>query len=222
MRIRTVLFDLDGTLLNTNEFIVASFLHTLSYFYPGQFQRADVIPFIGPPLKTTFGNLAKSQDEVDACIQMYREYNHAHHDKMVEPFPQVKEVLTDLKQAGIQLGIVTSKLRYTVEMGLRLIEIEPLLDVVVALGDVRHPKPHPEPILTALSRLHAKKDETLMVGDFPADIKSGKQAGVKTAGVSWTWHGVENLYAEKPDYILQEMKDLLEIIQSGSNSYAKD
>lgn len=212
MAIKTVLFDLDGTILNTNELIVSSFLYTLDYFYPGQYEREDVVPFIGPPLVVTFGQMTADEQQVEACIEMYRKHNHEHHDTMAKSFPQVKEVLSKLKEAGIQIGIVTSKLRSTVDMGIQLLGIESLLDVIVAVDDVKNPKPHPEPVLLAMEKLGAKKDETLMVGDYRSDIESGKGAGVKTAGVTWTWHGEDSLRQANPDYMLHEMKDLLKIV----------
>ncbi|MFX3630132.1 MAG: pyrophosphatase PpaX [Ectobacillus sp.] len=210
MRTNTILFDLDGTLINTNELIISSFLHTLNVYYPNRYQREDVLPFIGPSLRETFGVM--NPEKVDEMIQCYREYNHKHHDLLVEEYETVYETVEELHRGGYKIGIVTTKARPTVEMGLKLARLKPFFDVVVTLDDVRKVKPDPEPIEKALYLLGAKAPEALMVGDNHHDILAGHNAGTKTAGVAWSIKGREYLAAYKPTYILEKMSDLLTIL----------
>ena len=93
MRINTVLFDLDGTLINTNELIISSFLHTLHTYYPNQYKREDVLPFIGPSLHDTFSKIDESK--VEEMITSYREFNHDHHDELVEEYETVYETVRE-------------------------------------------------------------------------------------------------------------------------------
>jgi pyrophosphatase PpaX len=209
MKVNTILFDLDGTLINTNELIIASFLHTLEHYFPGQYKREQVLPYIGPSLFTTFSSLKPGQEE--EMIQMYREFNHKMHDELVTEYETVYETLEELKQAGFKLGIVTTKLKNTVTMGLALTKLDRFFETIVALDDVTHEKPHPEPVLKALKQLNSRPEEAIMVGDNYHDIESGKHAGTKTAGVAWSIKGKDFLAQYNPDYMLEKMSDLLAI-----------
>jgi pyrophosphatase PpaX len=210
MNINTILFDLDGTLIDTNELIISSFLHTLNKFYPNKYQREDVLPFMGPPLYETFVEIDK--ERVQELIDTYREYNIANHDLLVKEFEGVFETVQWLKQQGYKLAIVTTKMSNVVMMGLKLTKLDPFFDVVVAIDHVTNPKPHPEPIEKALQQLNAKPEEALMVGDNHHDILAGKHAGTKTAGVAWSVKGREHLAQYEPDFMLGKMSDLKDIL----------
>lgn len=210
MNINTILFDLDGTLIDTNELIISSFLHTLNKFYPGQYQREDVFPFMGPTLHETFSGI--DQERVQELIDTYREYNISNHDLLVKEFEGVFETVQWLKQEGYKLGIVTTKMSNVVMMGLKLTKLDQFFDVIVAIDHVTNPKPHPEPIEKALQQLDAKPEEALMVGDNHHDIVGGKNAGTKTAGVAWSAKGRKHLAKYEPDFMLEKMSDLRGIL----------
>lgn len=212
MSYKTVLFDLDGTLLDTNELIIASFLYTLEQFCPEKgYGRQDVIARMGLPLRDM---LASFHDEqVEEMMAVYREHNFANHDKMVKAFQHVPEVLAELDKRGIVMGVVTTKQKNTVEMGLRLCQIERYMRSVVTIEDVANPKPHPEPVLKAMKELSAEQETTLMVGDSRYDIEAAKQAGIDSAGVAWSLKGEEYLRQYEPTYMLQDMRDLLTIVE---------
>jgi pyrophosphatase PpaX len=209
-KINTVLFDLDGTLIDTNELIISSFLHTLEHYYPSQYKRDDVLPFLGPTLRETFEPMDHSK--VDEMIATYRKYNLTHHDTFVTEFPTVLDTVKILKEKGYKVGIVTTKLYDVVMKGLKLTKLDSYFDVIVALDHVEKAKPDPEPILNALKQLESKPEEAIMVGDNYHDILAGKNAGTKTAGVAWTIKGRDYLVQFDPDYILEEMADLLKIL----------
>jgi pyrophosphatase PpaX len=113
--IRAVLFDLDGTLLDTRELIVASFRHTLG---EGPDVARDILPTFGEPLRATFARLAPGREE--ELVARYRSYNLEHHDRMVRAFPGAREALVALRAAGIACAVVTSKMRATAGRGLRI------------------------------------------------------------------------------------------------------
>lgn len=208
--ITTILFDLDGTLIDTNELIIATYLHTLEKYYPSRYKREDVLPFIGPSLHEVFSTM--DPDRVEEMILEYRTYNLANHDLLTKEFPGVLDTVQTLKEKGYKLGIVTTKLHDTVLKGLRLMELEEYFECIVALDHVNKAKPDPEPILKALEQLDSRPEEALMVGDNFHDVLAGKNAGTKTAGVAWTIKGREYLAKYEPDYMLEHMADLLTIL----------
>lgn len=208
MNIHTILFDLDGTLIDTNELIIASFIHTFNQ-YGKHITREQAIEFIGPPLKETLS--IADPDMADDMIETYRQHNVTNHDDYVTAFPNVSSTLKELLNKNIQLGVVTTKMRGTVEMGLQTTGLNNYFDTIVTLDDVTYAKPHPEPVVKAMTSLGARPETTLMVGDNSHDIEAGHNAGVKTAGVAWSLKGKETLLTYKPSYMLDDMHDLLGI-----------
>ncbi|MFZ3576933.1 pyrophosphatase PpaX [Virgibacillus sp. DJP39] len=209
MKIHTILFDLDGTLIDTNELIIASFLHTFEH-YKLPITRDEILPFIGPSLKDTFDQIETIDTE--EMIQTYRDHNLHHHDNYVEAYPYVVETLKQLKEKGFKLGVVTTKMRTGVNMGLKLVGLEDLFDTVITLDDVTHAKPHPEPIIKAIKELGANASSTLMVGDNFHDIEAGQNAGVRTAGVAWSIKGRDTLQRLNPTHMLEDIRDLYTIV----------
>jgi pyrophosphatase PpaX len=210
MKIDTLLFDLDGTLIDTNELIISSFMHTLQHYYPGQYSKEDVLQFMGPPLMDSFNKL--NPDKAEEMAQFYRDYNHQKHDELVTEFEGVFDTIKTLHEKGYKLAIVTTKKRFTVEMGLKLTKLDQFFEVVITLDDVTHAKPDPEPLLKALEQLGSKPEKAIMVGDNNHDIEGGKNTGTLTAGVAWAFKGREYIEGLHPDYILDNMSDLLDIL----------
>jgi len=211
MTIKALLFDFDGTLLDTNELIIQTFMHVFDEKFPGQYTKADCIPLIGPSLRQTFERL--TPNEADEMIAKYRAWNEAHHDELVTEFDGVVEGLQQLHAMGIRLVIVSSKVHANIVKGLNLLGVTDLFEYIVGADDVEHVKPHPEPIEKALNYLQLSKDEVIMIGDNSHDIEGGKNAGVKTAGVSWTIRGEAYLQTFNPDYMLKKMSDLITIVR---------
>lgn len=210
--IRTVLFDLDGTILDTNELIFRSFEHVwqrLDY----DVTREKMVPYMGGKLHDMFRDLTGTDDAgAEEMIRIYREYNLAFHDELVVAFPHVKEVLGRLSEAGIRMGVVTTKIRKTSEMGLKLCGLFDFMETLVTLDDVNKAKPDPEPVLLALKRMGANAAETVMVGDSPGDILSAKGAGVASVAVGWTLKSKEELMQYEPNYWIDDLRELLPIV----------
>lgn len=209
MNIRTILFDLDGTLIDTNELIAASFAHTFEQF-GFTFTDEEMLTFNGPPLVDTFR--AYLPDRVDEMVTIYREHNKKHHDMYVKVFPHVEETLKALQEAGIRIAVVTSKMRSVAKHGLEFTGLATYVEHVIALNDVEHAKPHPESVIKAMSLLDAKPETTLMVGDNYQDIEAGQNAGIRTAGVEWSHKGKEFLESYKPTYMFADIQDVLKLI----------
>ena len=208
---KALLFDFDGTLLDTNELIIQTFMHVLNKRFPGQYEPKDCVKFIGPSLTETFTDIAPN--EVEELIHEYREWNHIHHDELVKEYDGVVETLEKLKEMGLRLVIVSTKRRETIARGLDIMGVAHLFEFVIGIDDVTHVKPDPEPILLAIKKLGVAKEDAIMIGDNSHDILGGKNAGVRTAGVAWALKGRDFLQQFNPDYMLEHMSDLISIVK---------
>ena len=212
-KIDTVLFDLDGTLIDTNEVIIQSYQHAFNtHFKDVSLSKDDIIDLIGPPLRTIFNRFTDQDDIVNQAIQTYLDYYTKHEHQLFKLYPQVLEVLKTLKEDGFNIGIVTSKFSKSAMPSVEHFKLGPYFDTFIALEDVSIPKPDPEGVMLALKRLNAKG--AIMVGDNQSDLLAGKQAGVLCAGVAWSIEWVDHLQEVTPDYMLDSMHDLLDIIKS--------
>lgn len=209
--LKALLFDFDGTLLNTNDLIIQSFMHVLEEKFPGQYKPEDCLRFMGPSLTETFEEL--TPNEVEEMTLKYRKWNLEHHDELVKEFDGVMETLEELRALGIRLAIVSTKRRDMIERGLNLMGASHFFELIVGIEDVKNVKPDPEPVLLAIEKLGVGKEEVIMIGDNSHDIESGKNAGVKTAGVAWSLKGEELLNQFNPDYMLQHISDILSIVK---------
>jgi pyrophosphatase PpaX len=210
LKYNTVLFDLDGTLIDTNELIISSFLYTLDKFYPGRYRREDILPHMGKILPEQMAIF--DPDNVEALVETYREHNIRMHDQMVREFPHVADVVKELDRHGVTMGIVTSKQITTTMMGLELFGLKPYMKVVVAHGDTKEHKPHPAPVLLAMEKLKADPAKTIMVGDSTYDIDAAHAAGIAGAAVRWSLKPESLLLSTHPEYMLTDMRELLQIV----------
>ncbi|MGG2112776.1 pyrophosphatase PpaX [Lysinibacillus pakistanensis] len=211
--IKALLFDFDGTLLNTNDLIIQTFMHVLNERFPGQYSPKDCLKFLGPSLKQTMSDIAPGEE--DAMIAKYRKYNELHHDELVTQYPDVVSTLEQLKAMGLKLAIVSTKRNGMIDRGLSVLGANHLFDVRIGTDDVKNVKPDPEPVLLALERLGVNKEEAIMIGDNSHDIEAGHNAGIRAAGVAWAFKGPEYLQQFKPEYMLHHMTDLLDIVKAG-------
>ncbi len=209
MNIKTVLFDLDGTLIDTNELIDESFRYTFKK-YNYDFTDDEIRGFNGPPLRDTFNNLNNGLAE--EMVQTYREHNLANHEAYIRAFPHVEETIKALLEKDIKIGIVSTKMRPGVELGLDIAGLSKYFETIVTIDDVKNPKPHPESVFLAIKKLKAKPAATIMVGDNFHDIEAGRDAGAQTAGVAWSRKGKGFLQQYNPTYMLEDMSDLIKII----------
>ena len=212
--INTVLFDLDGTIIDTNEHIINSFIHALQDHAPAPFSREQIIPRMGMTVEQQIVHFTGTED-VTPFIKDYRSYYDSNHDGNVGPFPQVLEVIEELHARGIAMGVVTTKNRPGTLKVLEMFGLMKYMGSIVTVNDVEHAKPHPEPVLKAVQELGSDPNKTLMIGDSPADILAAQAAGVLSAGVSWSLKGEQALRAYNPEYMLHTMKDLYLVLEQG-------
>ena len=207
---RVVLFDLDGTLIDSERLILASYRHAmqehLGHVPPEEEWKAT----IGQPLVVQMRMFAEREDQIEAMIRTYVSHNLAHHDEYVRPFPEVRATVAAVRESGRILGIVTSKKRRATGMGLARCDLpEDWFAAIVTADDVERYKPEPEPVLEALARLRAAPAEALFVGDSTHDMRSGRAAGVATAAALWGPYSRAQLEPTEPDLWLESPADLL-------------
>jgi pyrophosphatase PpaX len=215
----SILFDLDGTLLDTNELIIESFKHALETHQLEPVSREMIIAQMGRPLSEMMA-IFSSRVDVEEMVKTYREFNIRRHDEMVIIFPHVQEAVIALHAKGLKLGVVTSKVRVTVRQGLQLFGLDPYFSAIVTSDDVRMAKPDPESVLLALNLLGSKPENALMVGDSQFDLLAARAAGVRSAGVAWSLQGEVFLSQFNPNYILRDMLELLEIVAQDADESA--
>jgi pyrophosphatase PpaX len=233
-----VLFDLDGTVVDTVELIVQSFRHAVRTVLGEDLPDEYITAGVGQPLMTQMERL--SNDKARELYDVYREYNHRRHDELIRSYDGIAEALATLKAAGRRLGIVTSKSRDTTAMAFAAVGMRSAFDVVVTASDTEAHKPAPEPILLCLERLAAAgsggpREPTcvrpgadgpapapIYIGDSPVDIRAGRAAGVATAAVGWGVFSREALLASGPDYWLDEPSELVGLCLRGEGRPARE
>jgi pyrophosphatase PpaX len=210
--IQTVLFDLDGTLIDSIRLILDSYHHTLAAHGIPPRTDEDWLRGVGTPLNVQFAEWRDDMGKLEAMVATYREYNLAHHDRMVTVYPGVVSAIGAIRAAGRRTGLVTSKNRQGALRGLTLVRLEAMMDVLVCADEVTNPKPHPEPVEKAVALLGADPGTTVYVGDSIHDMVSGRAAGVRTAAALWGPFGREHLELATPDYWLDTPQDLLTLL----------
>jgi pyrophosphatase PpaX len=211
--IRAVLFDLDGTLIDSVRLILDSYHHTLaSHGLPARSDE-EWLRGVGTPLTAQFAEWQDDQGTLEAMIATYREYNLKHHDRMVTVYPGVVDAVRAIREAGVRTGLVTSKNRKGALRGLTLARLEAMMDVMVCADEVTNPKPHPEPVEKAVALLGADPATTVYAGDSIHDMLSGRAAGVRTAAVLWGPFGRSHLEGAKPDYWVETPGELVGLVK---------
>ena len=207
MRYETVLFDLDGTVIDSGSIILASMRHATREVLGRDYADAELMAAVGGPgLEAQMAVLAP--DRVDELVRVYRAHNEPLHDEL-ECCAGMDAVLVRLKEEGRRLGIVTAKRRATVELAFARVPLAHLFETVVGGDETERHKPDPEPLLLAAERLGANPAETAYVGDSPFDIRAAQAAGMHAVAVTWgRIHDRERLEAEGPDAIVDTAEEL--------------
>jgi pyrophosphatase PpaX len=212
MRFRVVLFDLDGTLIDSGPIILASMRHAAVTVLGREPDEELVRAAIGGP-----GLIAQMRDldpeRTDELVEAYRAHNEPLHETL-ESFDGVLDLLPRLRAEGRRLGIVTAKRRATVELAFaRFPLLRDNIEVLVGAEDTERHKPEPDPILEALRRLDADPADAAYVGDSPFDIRAAKAAGAFAVAVGWGGiHPVERLAEEEPDALVHTTEELHAVV----------
>ena len=182
-RYRCVVFDLDGTLANTIPLIIASYDHALWAIRKTRADPDEARSWIGQTLYGTFS--VRYPEHAEALITAYLDFNLAHLEELTLRYEGIAELLTDLDQAGVTIGVATSKRRSSAEATLRAVGLDGLISVTVGMEDTPAHKPDPAPLLLAVERLGHSPRQAAYVGDAVVDVLAAQSAGMDSIAVTW-------------------------------------
>lgn len=211
---RLVILDFDGTIADTQPLIVSSLKRTISELHLPSRTDEECRSIIGLPLKECFTTLLQVDDEkAEQCADVYRRvFDEDNHPGTVVLFPHVTETIKALHDRGLLLAICSSRGRPTLESFVKDFDLEKYVCMVVSAADVKHAKPHPEPVEKILQALGVKPDEAVVVGDANYDILMGHAAGCRTVGVTYGNQSATDLGAAGADFLIGDFAELLNIL----------
>lgn len=208
-----LLFDLDGTLLDTEQLIKQSFTHVFKQYKP-EYQLSDeeLLSFMGPTLQESF---RKYFDEsmIDELVECYRTYNLAHHDELVKPLPEAKELLHKWKSEGYQIAVVSSKYRDVVVRGLECCDMMKDVDLVLGGNEYEKSKPDKQGLIRACQLMNVSHDDSIYVGDSHSDILAAKNAGMYSVGYVSNAKREQELRNQKPNRVIFHLSELDEVLK---------
>lgn len=209
-----ILFDADGTLIDSEKLIRDSFAHTFKTHKNGyELSDEEFISIMGPPLLDT---MAKHFDAEQAkqAVATYRSYNHENHDAYVRSMKHAKELLAYLQAEGYEMAVVSNKFRELVIRGLKVSGIDTYFDVVVGGDDVKAGKPSIEGIVKACELLQVPLDEIIFVGDSVVDIQAAKNIEAYSIVLASNNEKKDAiLQSAKPKRIINDLLEIKEIVQ---------
>ncbi|WP_315546896.1 HAD family hydrolase [Prevotella koreensis] len=216
---RVFILDFDGTLGDTTNIIVKTMMQTIDELHLPKRTREQCTAMIGLPLKQTFTELYQDFDHTvvddalgDKCVKVYRRLFDINNTQSAVPlFPNVRETLHELHRRGAMLTIASSRASDTLIGYVKSLHLEDIITYIIASDNVKHAKPHAEPVLKTISENNLRPEDCIVVGDTRFDILMAHNAGVKAVGVTYGNGKREELEAVNTDYIIDDFGKLLEL-----------
>ena len=213
-KIKAILFDNDGTIVDSEETILKSAKHTLQTGLG--IKNPDLQEFrklVGLPSIDQFLRYTDDRKKAEELVAIYRADNHSSVESQIKNYDGMIEVLEELKKQGFYLGIVTSKKRDVCVRGLKYLGLYDYFEYIQGSDDWPVHKPDPGALSHACEAIGCKPEEVLYVGDSSYDVDSGNGAGCKTCAVLWGFFEKEWLIPSNPDYFAEVPSDLLDIVK---------
>lgn len=210
--VKAVIFDNDGTLVDTYDLILASFRYATREVLGAVPSEEKLMAKVGQPLATQVKDFTDDEALQERLLTVYREHNHKTHDEAIAIYPEVPELLRRLHDAGYKMGVVTSKKRELASHGLELFDILKYMDFVIGCDECPQHKPDPAPVALGCEMLGLAPQHCIYVGDSPFDLQAANGAGCISAAALWGMFPREVLEAEHPALVLEKPLDLLEYL----------
>ncbi|MDQ6634542.1 MAG: HAD-IA family hydrolase [Gemmatimonadota bacterium] len=208
-----LLFDLDGTLIDSIELILSSARYAFEGFQGRAPTDDEWRALIGRPLTDSFREFVPDEPEIERLIARYREHQLLHHDRLVHAYDGVVAVIRQFARAGYPMALVTSKADWLARRALVHVGLDAVIRVIVGCDSTSRHKPHPEPVYHALSLLRAEAKDAIFVGDSPHDVEAGQGAGVYTIGVTWGAFTVEEMTRSGADLVIHDIQQLPPVVE---------
>jgi pyrophosphatase PpaX len=215
-----VLFDLDGTLLNTIELLLSSVRHAFRDRTGRVPTTEEWIAGIGTPLASQMREYAIDEADLAALMEGYRDYQRAHHDRLTRAYDDVLDTVASLHARGYRMGVVTSKANDIATRSISFVGLDRYIEVMVGYDSTTSHKPNPAPVTYALAALGVPPAAAVFVGDSPHDMFAGNAAGVTTVGALWGPFSRAALMSAAPRYTLDRIRDLPALLDRLSASPA--
>ncbi len=211
--INTVIFDFDGTLINTNDVIAEAWQYTYRYYLGHEMPVEHITKCFGEPLLITMAREFPGVPPEESA-ETYRAHQRAKADELVKMFPRTEDMIKAVKAAGYKVGVVTSRTKESTLFYMKNFGIDHYFDAIVSCDDTDKHKPDPEPLLLGLEKLKASSDEAIMVGDSSFDIRCANNAGVTSVLVDWRMTSDdENFEGCRIDYHIAEPMDMVALLE---------
>ncbi|HEX3866288.1 MAG TPA: HAD-IA family hydrolase [Gemmatimonadaceae bacterium] len=212
---QAILFDLDGTLLDSIELILRSARYAFEKLKRTPPSDDEWRANVGIPLFTTFRRYA-DESEIPTFIAAYREYQLANHDRLTRCYDGAASTISELRRRGHDIAVVTSKSEALAMRGLALVGLARHMDTVVGCDASTRHKPDPEPVRIALRRLDCAPENAIFVGDSVHDVMAGNAAGVRTIAATWGAGRREELEPANPALVLNQIAELTSWLSANS------
>jgi pyrophosphatase PpaX len=209
MKYKAVIFDVDGVLLDSGEYIYSAFEHTFTKNNIKDITKDDINKFFGKSLAGMLKGLVPDMDP-EKLTDDFREWQEAHFD-LIKPFANAEKALSSLRDSGIKIGALSSRKKFVAKT-LKLNGLLPYIDMLLSGADVENMKPHPEGVQKILSEFQIEPHQAIMVGDTPEDVEAGKNAGTDTVGVTYGLSDRLRIKSSEPSFLIDDIEQVLEIL----------
>jgi HAD superfamily hydrolase (TIGR01509 family) len=209
LKIDCILFDSDGTLVDSLKLIVSAYNYAVEPVLHETFRDEQVASLFGPPMEKIFSTVLPA-NFANTAVLRYHEYYREHFHDYAKVYPGIPELVTSLYDSNQKLGVVTGAGRTAAELTLELSGLSSAFETVVTGDDVNRPKPDPDGLRLAIHKMSAAPDRTIYIGDSGVDIRAAKNAGAKSAGALWGSRHPTELIKMNPDFLFHKPSEVLE------------
>lgn len=223
-KIDTLLFDFDGTIMDTNNVILQSWQHTFMQLTGQPGDESVILSTFGEPLQITMKQFfGGDEEDVARNVEIYRSYQKDRFLDLISLFPGVYEMLEEVRASGMKTALVTSRLKSSTMRGVEKFDLAKFFDIIITADDVKAHKPDPQPILTALERLGSRPENAVMIGDTKLDLLCARNAGTDSVLVGWSMalSGEDIPEEYRPDYRLSHPGQLMELVLSMNDAMSQ-
>lgn len=211
--IRSVIFDMDGTITQTNQLIFDSFNYIAEKYQGKRYSEREITAMFGPPEEGALLPMV-GHERIETVLKEYLDFYQRNHSRLAKLYPGIVDVIEFLRTRGCKLALFTGKGVHTTTITLQEFGLQQYFDYVVTGNDVVNHKPSAEGIRNIIQQFAFKPEEFLMVGDSVSDVKASREAGVKMAAVLWDSYAKERVQQMETDYKFHTVADFFQWLKT--------